>query len=249
MTNLPEKISLWPQLENQAKNGGMAGSGARIHAGFAGKATVKWLAIPVVLIGLAVIGTWAMAVEEPKFTVTLHDGAFEVRDYPAVIVAEVIVSGDQKTAVRQGFGLLAGYIFGGNTRQQRIAMTAPVAQQPAGGAPTGETIAMTAPVTQIRSGDSWVVRFTMPSRYTLATLPNPANRRVTLRQVAPARYLVVRFSGVATQASLTAKTAELIAFAHKHGLQMVGPAALAQYDPPWTLWFLRRNEVQIQLAG
>eukprot|EP01037_Dinobryon_pediforme_P010135 gene10135-10203_t len=229
--------------------GGMAGTGARIDSSGARSTTVKWLAIPAALIGLAVIGTWAMAVEEPKFTVSLRDGAFEVRDYPAVVVAEVTVSGDQKAAVRQGFGLLAGYIFGGNTRQQRIAMTAPVAQQPAAKAPAGETVAVTAPVTQIPSGNAWVVRFTMPSQYTLATLPNPADKRVMLRQVAPARFAVVRFSGVATQSSLTAKAAELAAFAHKRGLQTVGPAALAQYDPPWTLWFMRRNEVLIQLAG
>ena len=236
-------------------HGGMARTGARIFAGFARSTTVTWLAIPVALICLVVIVTWAvigtgaMAVEEPKFTVSLRDGACEVRDYPAMVAAEVTVSGDQKAAVRRGFGLLAGYIFGGNTRQQRIAMTAPVAQQPAAQTPPGETIAMTAPVTRIAAGNAWVVRFTMPSHYTLATLPNPADKRVMLRQIAPARQIAIRFSGVATQASLTAKTAELMAFAHSHGLQTIGPAALAQYDPPWTLWFMRRNEVLIQLAG
>ncbi|MEO8461020.1 MAG: heme-binding protein, partial [Dokdonella sp.] len=87
-----------------------------------------------------------MAVEEPAFKTVLKDGNFEVRDYPALVVAEVTVSGEQKEAASRGFRLLAGYIFGGNKRRQSIAMTAPVAQEP-----TSEKIAMTAPVTQIRN--------------------------------------------------------------------------------------------------
>ena len=195
------------------------------------------------LIGFAVIGTPAMAVEEPKFTVSLHEGAFEIRDYPAVVAAEVTVTGDQKGAASKGFRLLAGYIFGGNTRRQSIAMTAPVAQERA-----GEKIAMTAPVTQTPSDGAWVVRFTMPSRYSLATLPQPNDPRVKLRNIAPARFAVVRFSGVAGDANVAAKTAELAAFTQAHHLHTVGPASLAQYNPPWTLWFMRRNEVMIAVA-
>ena len=110
------------------------------------------------ILGFTLIGTQAMAVEEPAFKSLVHDGAFEIRDYPSLVVAEVTVSGDQKEAANKGFRLLAGYIFGGNKRRQSIAMTSPVAQ-----AQTSEKIAMTAPVTQIQGGDKWVVRFTMPS--------------------------------------------------------------------------------------
>ena len=99
-----------------------------------------------------------MAVEEPAFRTVLREGAFELRDYPALVVAEVTVDGDQKAAANQGFRLLAGYIFGGNKPRQSIAMTAPVAQTPA-----REKIAMTAPVTQTQTANQWVVRFTMPS--------------------------------------------------------------------------------------
>jgi len=185
-----------------------------------------------------------MAVEEPKFTVSLKEGAFEIRDYQAAVAAEVTVSGDQSGAANRGFRLLAGYIFGGNTRRQSIAMTAPVAQ-----ARSSETIAMTAPVTQTRADGAWVVRFTMPSRYSLETLPAPNDARVKLRAVPPARFAVVRFSGIATQASFEAKTAELMGFVQTHHFRAVGAASLAQYNPPWTLWFMRRNEVMIQLAG
>ncbi|MFN0024248.1 MAG: SOUL family heme-binding protein [Parvularculaceae bacterium] len=182
-----------------------------------------------------------MATEEPAFVVSLHEGKFEVRDYPALIVAEVSVAGSRDEASNEGFRLLADYIFGGNTRRQKIAMTAPVVQESS----TGETIAMTAPVTQSGGSGSWVVRFIMPSAYTLETLPTPNDPRVRLVPISPARYAVVRFSGLAQQADVDRRTTTLRAFMERKSLRAVGPPSLARYDPPWTLWFMRRNEVWI----
>ncbi|MDI1366438.1 MAG: heme-binding protein [bacterium] len=196
-----------------------------------------------VLLGVTLFGTDAMAVEQPAFKAVLREGAFEVRDYPALVVAEVTVSGDQKEAASKGFRLLAGYIFGGNTRRQSIAMTAPVAQ-----APTSERIAMTAPVTQIQSAGEWVVRFTMPSAYSMDTLPEPNDPKVRLRVLPPTRFAVLQFSGLAGKDDVAAKTAELEKRAGTHHLRAIGPASLAQYDPPWTLWFMRRNEVMLPVA-
>jgi hypothetical protein len=186
----------------------------------------------------------AMAIEEPKYTVFLHEGAYEIRDYQAAVAAEVTVTGDQHGAARKGFRLLAGYIFGGNTRRQSIAMTAPVALER-----TNVRIAMTAPVTQTPSDGAWVVRFTMPDGYSLETLPAPNDPRVKLRTIAPARFAVIRFSGLASTPNVEARTAELVAFANERHLHMIGPASLAQYNPPWTLWFMRRNEVMIPLEN
>ena len=184
-----------------------------------------------------------MAVEEPPFRSVLKDGAFEIRDYPALVVAEVTVAGGQSAAASRGFRLLAAYIFGGNARRQSIAMTAPVAQEP-----VGEKIAMTAPVVQTRAPDAWVVRFTMPRGYTLETLPRPNDARVRLRTTPPTKVAVIRFSGVAEPGNVAAKSAELSAWIQRRRLRPTGPAALAQYDPPWTLWFMRRNEVMIPVA-
>ncbi|WP_371876898.1 heme-binding protein [Phenylobacterium sp. LH3H17] len=195
------------------------------------------------VLSVTLIGTDAMAVEEPAFKAVLREGAFEVRDYPALVVAEVTVSGDQKEAAGKGFRLLAGYIFGGNKRRQSIAMTAPVAQ-----APTSEKIAMTAPVTQTQSSGEWVVRFTMPRAYSIETLPEPNDPKVHLRMVPPVRFAVLKFSGLARKDDVAAKTAELEKLAGTHHLRALGPASLAQYDPPWTLWFMRRNEVMIPVA-
>ena len=185
-----------------------------------------------------------MAIEEPKFSVAVHEGACEIRDYQAATAAEVTVTGDQKSAGTKGFRLLAGYIFSGNTKHQAIAMTAPVSQQQ-----IGQTLAMTAPVTQTPSDGAWVVRFTMPSGYSLDTLPEPNDSNIKLRNVAPAHFAVIRFSGLANKASVDAKTAELDKFTKERHLQPIGPASLAQYNPPWTLWFMRRNEVMIQLKA
>jgi len=195
------------------------------------------------VLGVTLIGADAMAVEEPAFKAVLREGAFEVRDYPALVVAEVTVSGDQKEAAGKGFRLLAGYIFGGNNRRQSIAMTAPVAQ-----APTSEKIAMTAPVTQTQNANEWVVRFTMPSAYSLETLPEPNDPKVHLRVLPPARFAVLRFSGLARKGDVAAKTAELKKLTGTHHLRATGPASLAQYDPPWTPWFMRRNEVMMPVA-
>ncbi len=195
------------------------------------------------ILGFTLIGTQAMAVEEPAFKSLVHDGAFEIRDYPSLVVAEVTVSGDQKEAANKGFRLLAGYIFGGNKRRQSIAMTSPVAQ-----AQTSEKIAMTAPVTQIQGGDKWVVRFTMPSAYAMDTLPEPNDPLVHLRVLTPTRFAVLQFSGLAGKDVVAAKTVELSALAKSHQLHPIGPVSLAQYDPPWTPWFMRRNEVMIPVA-
>ncbi len=169
-----------------------------------------------------------MAVEEPSFRTEFRQGEFEVRDYPALVAAEVVVPGGQKAAVNRGFRLLAGYIFGGNAASRSIAMTAPV--------------------TQIEQGGGWLVRFTMPKAYELGALPRPRDPQIRLKALPPARLAVLRFSGLAEPTDVAAKTAELVAFVAARRLTAAGPAALAQYDPPWTPWFMRRNEVMIPLA-
>ena len=185
-----------------------------------------------------------MATEEPSFTVSLAEGDFEVRDYPAQVVAEVSVAGHRKEAASKGFRLLAGYIFGGNTAKQKIAMTAPVVQAAAG----GEKIAMTAPVLQSGGDGNWTIRFIMPHGSNLEKLPQPNNPKVHLRAVEPARMAVVRFSGLARQDTITAKTAALWGFIKTRQLNAIGSPSLAQYNPPWTLWFLRRNELMVPIA-
>jgi hypothetical protein len=185
-----------------------------------------------------------MAVDEPPFRLVSTDGAFEVRDYPALVAAEVTVAGGQDEAGSRGFRLLAAYIFGGNTRKKSIAMTAPVVQHEN----PGQKIAMTAPVVQSQQAGTWTVRFIMPQGETLATLPTPNDARVHLVDVPAARMVVVRFSGLAFASDVAKKTEELRLFITDHHWSAIGPPLLARYNPPWTPWFMRRNEVMIPLG-
>jgi hypothetical protein len=184
-----------------------------------------------------------MAVEEPKYSVVSREGDFEVRDYPGLVVAEVEVGGDRSDASSEGFRLLAGYIFGGNTGGESIAMTAPVTQAPA----EGSRIAMTAPVTLSGDDGRWTVQFTMPSKYRLETLPVPNDPRVHLRARPPARTAVIKFSGLTGNDRVERQAERLADYLRRQKLKPTGKPSLARYDPPWTPWFLRRNELQVTL--
>lgn len=204
-----------------------------------------WIVAGVVVLvaaGAALWGPIVSNVEQPKFTLVEADGAIEIRDYAPMIVAEAEASGDRDSAIGAGFRIIADYIFGNNSTAQKVAMTAPVTQQ------GGGKIAMTAPVTQQGEGQSWVVRFVMPASYTMETLPKPNNPAVTLKEVPGKRFAVIRFSGLGSEGNLAEHSAELTEFLHARNLTAVSAPTYAFYNPPWTLPFLRRNEVMVEIA-
>jgi len=186
----------------------------------------------------------AMAIEEPKYKVIEKSGDFELRAYSPKIIAETLVSGSLEKASAAGFKLIADYIFGNNTSRsggnEKISMTAPVTMEP-----KSEKISMTAPVSMEQTGGQWRVHFVMPSQYTLDTLPKPNNPAVTLREVPAGNYAVIRFSGFASENRTAAKTADLMAWLDSKGITPTGMPEFARYNPPWTLPFLRRNEVMV----
>jgi hypothetical protein len=187
-------------------------------------------------------------VQEPRYATQTREGTFEVRTYGARCVAETTVTGDWSEAGNEGFRRLAGYIFGKNHRRVKIAMTAPVAQAPRAKTEEGERLAMTAPVAQRRQGTSWTVAFTMPEGETLATLPIPDDPRIVLREIPPARVAVVRFSGRWTDANMREREDALRRWTSARKLAVVGGPEVNRYDPPFKPWFLRRNEVWLDLA-
>jgi hypothetical protein len=138
---------------------------------------------------------------------------------------------------------LADYIFAKDRKGAQIAMTAPVTQAPR------EKIAMTAPVSQQPSTGGWTISFTMPTGYTMETLPPPADPSVRLVEHPARRLAVLKFSGLAGQSRMEAKRSELLAAVAKAGLSPKGDSVFAFYDPPWTLPFLRRNEVMVEVGG
>lgn len=185
----------------------------------------------------------ASNVETPNYSVSSKSDNLEIREYGPTIVAEATVEGERDKAIQRGFRIIADYIFGNNLSSAKVAMTAPVTQQ------SSEKIAMTAPVIQQASGKSWNVRFVMPSKYTMETLPKPVNSKVALIEVPATRFAVIRFPGFAGQDSLDEHEAELRAFMAERGLTATSEPQYAFYNAPWTLPFMRRNEVMIEVTG
>jgi len=198
-----------------------------------------------------------MAIEEPLYEVVDRIGEVEIRAYAPQVVAETEVEGDYDRASRVAFRRLAGYIFGGNRApgggSAEIAMTAPVGMRPAADG-EGERIAMTAPVGMrsagagAAAGGPWRMTFAMPRRWTLATLPEPLDAAVRLRTVPERRMAVLRFSGLWSAERFAAKEEALRAALEASGWRPEGGSESMRYDPPWTPWFLRRNEVQIPVV-
>jgi hypothetical protein len=184
-----------------------------------------------------------MATEEAAYTVVKTDDRFELRDYAPQVLAEVIVDGDLEGAGSKAFRILFRYISGENRSRSRVAMTAPVSQEQ-----TGEKISMTAPVGQQREGDRWAVSFTMPSAYTLETLPLPEDPKIRLRPVPSRRMAAVRYSGFWSDENYQNNKIELESWISRQGLTPSGGPVWARYNPPFTPWFLRRNEILIPVA-
>jgi effector-binding domain-containing protein len=167
----------------------------------------------------------AMAIEEATYKVVKKDNQFEIRDYAPHILAETIVEGNLEEAGNKAFNRLFRYISGDNRSRNKVAMTAPVGQQSV--------------------QEKWAVSFTMPASYTLETLPEPEDPNVKLRQVPARRMAAVRYSGFWSEKSYLQYKMELESWIHEMGLTNVGDPIWARYNPPFTPWFLRRNEILI----
>lgn len=198
-----------------------------------------------ILLLLAIGSHGAAAIEEPAHTRIVEDGAFELREYAAYLVAETRVEGNFDDAGGRAFRLLFDYISGNNRQRQELAMTAPVVQQNAAADSEGVSIAMTAPVRQEQDGEAWRVAFVVPAGFDQQTVPEPLDARVQIREVPAARVAVWRFSGRWTQAAFTKAEASLREAIGARGLEVVGAVVTARYNAPFTLPFLRRNEVLI----
>ena len=196
-----------------------------------------------VLLLMIFMGGTSMAIEEAPYTVLKSSGIFELRNYESHILAETLVDGDLEDAGNKAFRRLFNYISGANRSRTSIAMTAPVSQES-----TGEKIAMTAPVGQQYSSGKWAVSFMMPAGLTLATLPVPDDSSITLRQVPSRLMAAVRYSGTWSEKNYRDYRGQLETWIRENGFEINGEAVWARYNPPFSLWFLRRNEILIPVA-
>jgi hypothetical protein len=182
-----------------------------------------------------------MATEEPSYRVVTQSEPFEIREYPSLIVAQVEVPGDLSEASSAGFRLIANYIFGNNiaVRGGGVNMAEPVP----------EKIAMTVPVIAEGKGDqkTWLIQFVMPKQYALETLPKPNNAQVKLLAMGPQKLAVIRFTGFVGDDKVQEKTAELMAWIKSKNALPLGNPRLARYNPPWSIPWMRRNEILIPI--
>ena len=202
----------------------------------------KWLALGagVAALGAGVAYAQYRDTEEPAYNSLRSEGAFELREYEPMIVAEVTHTGERRQALTAGFRRLAAYIFAQDRPGEEIAMTSPVMQDPP------EQIAMTAPVT-VGEGDdtgTWRTRFVMPAKYTMETLPEPP-ADITLTQIPSRRIASVQFDGRGTSADLAKMEGFLRRWIDEQGLLAAGSAEYAFYDAPMVPPIMRRNEVLI----
>ena len=195
-------------------------------------------------VALTFTGT-VMATEEPQFSILEKTSPFELRSYAPMILAEVKVEGNLDEASSQGFRLIAAYIFGQNQVSEKIAMTSPVVVE--GQAPQSAKIAMTSPVTIESNAGQWTISFVMPAEYTMESLPKPLNSKVQLRQIPAVKRAVISFTGFYNENKIAERTLELEEWMKSKNLQGTGAPKFARYNPPWTLPFMRRNEIMIDI--
>lgn len=193
---------------------------------------IKTLAFGALGLGLVAAGAiYAQSrahIEIPDYVVEISDGDLELRTYPELTLAQVKRTGSRRTAVQSAFSPLAGYIFARDRPGERIAMTAPVLQEP--------------------QADGWLVSFIMPAGTTLDDLPAPTGD-VRLTTEPARRMAALRFSGAWTDARFDAAAERLLDWVRAQGLEPAGPPEFGYYDDPFKPAFMRRNEVLIPVIS
>jgi hypothetical protein len=167
-------------------------------------------------------------VEQAKYEVLRDVNKVEIRRYPSLVIARVDGYGDG------GFNLLFSFITGNNRQKSKIAMTAPV---------VSEQIAMTAPV--LSESDS--IGFVMPERLTLETTPEPLDERVKIVEIPKRVVAALKFSGRWSNSIFKKKSKEMLEELKKAEIETVGQVFTMRYNGPFTPWFMRRNEVAIEV--
>ena len=193
---------------------------------------------------IAAMPLLSQATEEPSYDVVQQLDGAEVRQYAAYVVAQVLVSGPADKAGNQAFPILAGYIFGKNKGARKFDMTAPVIQ-----AAAPVKMEMTAPVTQAAAVGGYLVQFVLPKGVTLASAPEPDDPRVQLREVQGSRVAVIRYSGFWSQSNYDEHLGQLQAALRAAQISWRGEPTLSRYNPPFTPWFMRRNEIWLTVQS
>lgn len=211
---------------------------------------INTIIVLVIIVGLwSVWGFFGSRVEQADYAVVRKMDGYEIREYPAHIVAQTTVEGSYGESMGSGFSIVAGYIFGGNTKKESIAMTAPVVAEKREVKKVSENIAMTAPVVATNEGDSQTISFGMPRSYTLETLPTPNDSRVKIVMIPAKKYAVMQFSWYRSDARIKRMQEKLLSALARDGVATEGGTAYAGYNAPGTPPWMTRNEVLVEIAN
>lgn len=189
-----------------------------------------------------------MAIEEPKYTVIQKNDTFEIRKYEPYLVAQTEVIGKSDEMGRKAFKILFDYISGKNQQSSKITMTAPVIQEDE--QQQGQKITMTAPVLQemdMNNTHHATFSFVMPQEFTLETLPKPLDLRIKIKEIPEKMVAVRQYSGTWAKERYEENKSLLLKALKKANIQTIAEAQFARYNSPFSLWFLRRNEVMIEI--
>ncbi|MEI7765646.1 MAG: heme-binding protein [bacterium] len=199
--------------------------------------------IIVLIIIWSIFGHFSSRVEQAEYSVIKKSKGYEIREYPSHIIAQTTIDGSYEDAMSMGFRIIAGYIFGGNTKKESISMTAPVKEQKF----VSEKIAMTAPVSLNTLGNSRVVSFVMPKSYSLETLPIPNDSRVKLVKVPSKKMAVLRFSWSRNGNRINKMEKKLLSFLSRDKIETIDSPLYAGYNAPWTPPWMIHNEIMIEI--
>ena len=165
-------------------------------------------------------------IETPKYTVLKCYDDFELRQYGSMILAQTVMESDSyENTSRQGFRTVASYIFGGNSENKKIAMTAPVIME---------------------MGDDTKMSFVMPKEHSMESLPEPSSKDVELLKVSPKKYAVVTFPGYANNKKIEKHAKKLLTSVKSEGLETVGNVQFMGYNAPWQV-IGRKNEIAVEI--
>ena len=170
-----------------------------------------------------------MAIETPEYRSIKKEGKFEIRDYKEMVIAKTFVSASYKEATSSGFRRIANYIFGGNEKQMKIAMTAPVITN----TPS--------------SSNDYEILFVMPKQHTLEELPLPNYNNVKLEIKELGKVAVISFGGWATEERTIYYKKKLKSFLKKNNYEALNNFMVAQYNSPWALPPFRKNEILVSI--
>lgn len=203
------------------------------------------IGIILVLILWSIWGYFTSNVEKTEYSVLESKKDYEIRLYPAHIVAQTTVGGTYEEALNKGFSIVAGYIFGGNIKKQSIAMTAPVVEKSG----KSESISMTAPVTESTEGEMHTIAFGMPRSYTIETLPTPTDPRVKIVSIPEKKMAVKSFYWYRTESRVLSKKKELLDNLKRDNITSIGEPQYAGFNAPWTPPWMTHNEVLVEIKN